>query len=242
MLSCRILSSFPFSSMTVSALCADAGFVGIGQLDVREFPAADNALLRLDGKSIPCLHVVKVFLDDDIAAACKGRVLVAHNAASRAASPRGFSVPSTKPHDVAVFEITEALDLVGNRNSVSDAFHDLRRQLEAEVHAPGANVEEDVAGSRDGVAATGTDLSKGMKLGGTRRSQQFVPGVRAESHYAGETRLDVAELDGAYKPGEIRAEGTHGRVASSIRANAHNQKDRCASERTDHPLGKNDLV
>ena len=54
-------------------------FLGVTQLDVGEFLAANDALLGLDGKSVPPLHVVKVLLHDHVAAARKGRIFVAHD-------------------------------------------------------------------------------------------------------------------------------------------------------------------
>jgi hypothetical protein len=92
------------------------------------------------------------------------------------------------------------------------------------------------------MAATGTNLLKRMKLSGTRRSKQLVPGVGAESGYAGKTSLNVTELDGADKPGEVGAEGSYRCIGIRILVNADNQEDRSARQRTDHQLRKNDLV
>src|SRR5208282_3398948 len=46
---------------------------GIIQLDIGQLPAADDSLLSLGGKSIPCLHIMKIFLNQNIAAAGEGR-------------------------------------------------------------------------------------------------------------------------------------------------------------------------
>jgi hypothetical protein len=43
-------------------------------------------------------------------------------------------------------------NLIGNRNGTADAVHDLTRQFKTNVHTPGPNVEQDVAGCGDGVA------------------------------------------------------------------------------------------
>jgi hypothetical protein len=53
--------------------------LGVFQFDVREFLAANNALLRLNRESIPSLHVVKILLDNDVAAARKGWIFVTDN-------------------------------------------------------------------------------------------------------------------------------------------------------------------
>ena len=92
------------------------------------------------------------------------------------------------------------------------------------------------------MAAGGANFLKGVKLGGTRRAKELVPGVGAESGDAGEARLNVAELNGADQSGEVGGEGAQKRVSGLLLANAHNQKDRCARERTDDRLRKDDLV
>ncbi len=120
--------------------------------------------------------------------------------------------------------------------------HDLRGQFEAQVHAFGSNVEENVARRGDGMAFPGANLPKRMKLGGTRRSEELVPGIRPESGDARKARLYVAKLDRANQPGEIRAKGAQLRVGVLVLADAHHQKDRRPRKRTDHRLRKNDLV
>ena len=92
------------------------------------------------------------------------------------------------------------------------------------------------------MAASGANLLKGMKLSRARRSKQFVPGVRSESSHAGKARLNVAELNRTDQSGKVSAEGPQTRINAPLLANADNQKDRCARQRTDHRLGKNDLV
>ena len=100
--------------MTVSALCADSGFSASDKLDVGEFLAANDALLRFDGKSIPCLHVMKVLLDNHIAAAFKGRVFVANNCSLASGVSSRIFRAIDEPDDITVFEISEALNLVSN--------------------------------------------------------------------------------------------------------------------------------
>jgi hypothetical protein len=67
-------------------------------------------------------------------------------------------------------------------------------------------MEQDVAGSRDGVAASRQNLSERVKLRGPWRSKKLVPCVGPESNNAREARLNVPKLDGADKPGKARAE------------------------------------
>src|SRR5271163_2854671 len=92
------------------------------------------------------------------------------------------------------------------------------------------------------MAAISANLLKRMKLGGPRRAKKLVPGIRPKSNDAREARLYIAKLNGAYEPGKTRDEGSYRRVGVLLRANADNQKDCRACERTDHSLRENDLV
>ena len=88
----------------------------------------------------------------------------------------------------------------------------------------------------------GANLPKRMKFGGTRRSEELIPGIRTESGDAGEAGLYVAKLHRANQPGEIRAKGAQIRVSVFVLADAHHQKNRRPRKRTDHSLRENDLV
>ena len=99
--------------------------------------------------------------------------------------------------EIAVVEIAEAMHFVDGRDRVAEPRHDLRRQLEAEVHALGADVEQEIARRGDRMARSGADLAERMQLRRPRRAEQPVPGVRADAHDAGEISLEVAEADGA---------------------------------------------
>ena len=59
---------------------------------------ADNSFLRLSGQRVPSLHIVKILLHNHVAA--RRRTLHLRRRSTprlTASSPRGFSVPSTKP-------------------------------------------------------------------------------------------------------------------------------------------------
>jgi len=63
--------------------------------------------------------------------------------------------------------------LVSRRDGATQPRHDLRRELEAHVHALGPDVEEEIARRRRGVMLA-LDLAKGMQLLGPRRAEQPV--------------------------------------------------------------------
>src|SRR6516225_5867170 len=91
------------------------------------------------------------------------------------------------------------------------------------------------------MASPGANLLKRMKLGGTRRSEEFIPGIRSESGDACKTCLYVAKVHRPNQPGELRTKGAQTRVSVPVLADAHHQKDRRPRKRTDHSLGENDF-
>ena len=165
------------------------------ELDIGELGSADDALLRLRGQRVPGAEVVEIFLHDHVAAAGERGVLAADDRGFgrfRAARILG-SVDEAQ--EVAVVEVAEAVNLVDRRHGVAKPRHDLRRHLEAEVHPPGANMEQKIARGRDRMARSGPDLPERVKLGGARIPEQPIPGLGADSHHAAESGFDVAKLD-----------------------------------------------
>jgi len=91
-----------------------------------------------------------------------------------------------KSDKIAVVEIAKAMDFIDRRGRVADPGHDLGRQLEAQVHALGANVEEEIAGRGNRMARAGLDLAKGVQLRRPRLAKETIPRVRPNSHDARE--------------------------------------------------------
>ena len=60
------------------------------------------------------------------------------------------------------------MNLIGNGNAVAQLVHDLACQFEAQIHAPRADVEQNVSGCRGGDVLSAADLAKRMQLGRTR--------------------------------------------------------------------------
>src|SRR5262245_57661747 len=182
------------------------GLDGIVELDVGDLRATDDLLLGLGGEAVPGIEVVKVLLDDDVASARKGGVLLADQDGVRSRLSRGILGPVHEAEEIAIVEVAEAVDLVGRGDGAPQAGHDQRGELEAQVHALGADVEEQVAASGNRVARAGSELAERMQLGRTRRSEEAVPGAGTEAEDAGEGAFEVAKSDGAKERGEIRAE------------------------------------
>ena len=79
------------------------------------------------------------------------------------------------------------------------------RQFEADVHTLGADVEQQVSRSRDGMPIGGMKLTKWMQLRRPRRPKEDVPCFGTESHYARETCLNVSKSNGAHQGRQVGA-------------------------------------
>src|SRR5262249_10500987 len=135
----------------------------VAELDVRELLPPDDGLLGLDRLGVPCPEVVQVLLHDHVTAAGEARILLADDRRlDRALIGRVLgSVDETE--EIALVEELEAVHLVDDGGRVAQLLDELSRQLEAEIHAPGANVEENVSGCGHGEVLS-PDLLEGMQL------------------------------------------------------------------------------
>ena len=185
---------------------------GIVQLDVRQLGAANDSFLRLRGQRIPSVKIVEIFLHDDIAAAGERGVLLADkHGLDRCLAP-GILRPIDETQEIAVVKVTEAMHFVHRRNSISETRHDLRRKLEAQIHALRADVEQQVARRRNRMARSGANLPERMQFRRPRRPKKPVPRVGPKPHDAGEVPFQVAKLHRAQQRGEVSAERAHGRT------------------------------
>ena len=122
----------------------------------------------------------------------------------------GILRPVDETHQIAVVKVTEALHFVYRRNSISETRHDLRRNLEAQIHALGADVEKQIAWRGDRVARSCANLPERVEFGGPRRSKEAVPRVGPKAHDAGEAGFQVPKIHRAQQRGEVSAERPQG--------------------------------
>ena len=108
--------------------------------------------------------------------------------------------------------------------------HDLRRQLETEVHPLGADVEEDVPRRGDRVVAA-SDFAERVEVGRARRPEKPVPRIGPEPEDAGQLAFDVAKPDCAQERGKIGTERAHRRASLAPWIDSHNEEDRRARKR-----------
>ena len=148
---------------------------------------------------------MQVFLHGHIAAAGEAAILVAdQHRIERSLALRVFGAVD-KAQEVALVEIAKAVHLVGDRNRVAQTRHDQARQLEAQIHALGADVKQDVARRGDRVARSGAEFPERVQLGRARLAEQAVPNRRSEPDDAGQSAFEVAKADGAQQRREIGA-------------------------------------
>ena len=170
-----------------------AGFNRVVEFDVGDFPAADDAFLRFGRQRIPCVEIVEILLDDDVAAAKEGGIFLADKDRVIGRAARGVFGAVHETQQIALVEVAEAVDFVRRRNGAPKPRHDLRGKLKAEVHPLRADVKDQVARCRDRVSRTGADFAEGMQLPGAGHPEQALPSFGAEPHDAGEDSFGVAK-------------------------------------------------
>ena len=166
---------------------------------------------------------MQVLLHDHVAAAGKGRVLLADEGGVDGRLVHGILHAIDEAQQVAIVEVLEAVHFVGRRDGTAEPRHDLGRQFEAQIHAHGADMKEDVARRCDSVMLA-ADFAERMQFLRPRRAEQPVPGVGAERHDTGQPAVEVAEADGALKPGQVAAQGAHGGVTRRSGIHRHHER------------------
>ncbi len=79
------------------------------ELDVGKLGPADDALLRLGWKRVPCAEVVQIFLHDHVAAAGEGGILRADDGGFGHFAAAWILRAVDEPEQVAVVEIAKAV-------------------------------------------------------------------------------------------------------------------------------------
>ena len=122
---------------------------------------------------------MEIFLHDHVAAAGESGVFVADEHGVGRGRPRGILRPVDEAQQIAIVEVAEALNFIHRRNGISQTRHELSSQLEAQIHALGADVEQQVAWGRDRMARSGANLAEGCSSAGRgcpkRRSHASEP-------------------------------------------------------------------
>ncbi len=168
-------------------------FDGVVQFDIRNLGAAYDPLLNLRRQRVPSGQIVQILLNDDIAAAREGRILVADQDGLESLVVDGVLGAVHKAEQIAVIKIAESVNFVFDGNRVPERRHDLRCEFEAEIRPRGADVEEQIARRRNRVPRPGGDLAERMEFYRPRISEEPVPCCRSKAHHAGEPCRGIAE-------------------------------------------------
>jgi hypothetical protein len=114
-----------------------------------------------------------------------------------------FSVPSTNPNSRDV-EIAKAVHLVDHRGGVAQPRRDLRSQFETQIRALGADVEQQIARCRDGMARAAADFAKGCNSAGRgspkSRSQASEPNPMMQERFWAASRNPTGCTGAARSP------------------------------------------
>jgi hypothetical protein len=118
------------------------------------------------------------------------------------------------------------LHLVDRANCGSEPGHNLRLELETQVHSLRPNMEEHVARCRDSMTLPSTYLAKLVQLSWARLPKQLVPGIGPKPYNTGESSLLFAKPYRTHESGEISAEGSDSNSMPSPRIDRYDKKDR----------------
>ncbi len=129
------------------------------------------------------------------------------------------------------------MHLVRRRNGIANPRHDLRRQLETQIHALGADVEKQVAGRGNRMALTGANLTKGDEgspgaAAPKSLSQASDPNPMTQVSPPSISRNPTARTNAARSAQKDRMAA----AIAGFRVDRYNQEDRGASERRNYRL------
>src|SRR5262249_2538910 len=138
--------------------------------------------------------------------------------------------------EVAVIEVTEAMDFIDRRDRFAEACHDLRRHLEAKVHSLRADMEQQVPWRRNRMARSSPDLPEWVEFSWARGPEQPVPCVGPDPDHTGKAGFEVAKFHRPNQRRKVCAKRSHHRAIVRARIYRHDQEDCSASERRRYGL------
>lgn len=143
----------------------------VAEFDVVELGAPDHAFLFLDGQRLPPGEVVQVFLHDDVTAAREIRVVVGGDQGGLGGGAAGRVLGAVdEPEQVPRVEVAEPDRVVLDAHVRAERVDEAARELEHEIAAVGADVEQHVAGGGGRVVAPATRRRERVQVRGTRRA------------------------------------------------------------------------
>ena len=148
-------------------------------------------------------EVVQVLLHDHVAAAGEVGILVADGRRLVGRRPGRILGAVDEAEQVALVEVLEAVGLVDDVGPAGQPVHQLRGQLEAQIHPSGPEVEQQVARRGDGGVPGADDLPERVQLGRPRAAEQPVPQSRTDPDDAAQLAVRDPEADRPPEPGHV---------------------------------------
>ena len=177
---------------------------------------------------------MEVLLRHDVAAPRERGVLFPDHERSASGRAVGVLGPVHEPQQVALIEGAEPVHLVDHTRASHQPAAQPLGELEAQIQAMGADVEQQIAGrGRRDVPGAGK-AGKGMQRGGARRAEESLPRLRAHAHHARQLALGDAKADRPPQPADVREHVPH--VVLAARRHREHEEDRRLGDRAEDCL------
>src|SRR5712664_1386668 len=111
---------------------------------------------------------MEVLLNNHIAACGERRILTGYEGGINRVLTLGILCSIDKANEVTAVKVTKPMNLINRADCGSKPSHDLRRQLEAQIHALRPNMPEQVARCRDSMTLSRPYLAKLVQLSWAR--------------------------------------------------------------------------
>src|SRR6185312_5885449 len=191
------------------------GLLVVVELYVLELGPADHQLLLGDRHRVPSSYVVHILLHDHVTATDEFGILVADEHGGLRERAVGILGAVDETQQVAVVEEPEAVHLVDDSDRAHRA-DDSARELEADVHALGPDVKQQIAGCGRGDVSRPAQFVERVQLSRTRPTEQPVPRRRPDGGHHRQVLGRVAKPDRTHHPGQFGQRIVHDGLAAFV--------------------------
>lgn len=119
---------------------------------------------------------MQVFLNNDIAAASKSRVFLTNQGRIKGGLAGGVFRAIDKAEQITFIKIFETVNFIHNGGDAFQPGHDSRAQFKTQIHAGGADMEQQVSRCGGGVMHA-IDFPKGMQFTRAWCAKKVIPRV-----------------------------------------------------------------
>ncbi len=183
---------------------------------------------------VPGVEIVQVLLHDDVAAAGEVGIFLTDQHGCRCGRAGGILGAVDEAQQVAFVEVFEAMHLVDDLGVRSEPRGQLARELKAQIHPPGPDVEEQIAGRGHRAVPRTGELGKRMQRSWARVAEEPVPEIGTDADHARELAVGDAKADRPAQPGDVRQEIAGYLI--TLRIHRQHKEDRRLGERGEDRL------